>query len=159
MDLYCYSDSDWAADLDTRRSCAGHVAIMANGAISWSSKRQRTVTLSSTEAEYMALSTAVCDIMWLKQLAQELDVTDNERTNILCDNESTIKLAKSDAFRPRTKHIDIRYHHLRDNIENGVISINYVSTDTNAADALTKPVTRQKTISCATRMGLTNINV
>lgn len=109
-----------------------------------------------TEAEYMAFSTALCDVLWLRQLAQELDPTCNEQTTILGDNESAIKLAKTDAFRPKTKHIDIRYHFIREKIALGVIDIEYVPTDDNAADSLTKGVTKQKHISCAVKMGLTN---
>lgn len=155
MNIHCYTDSDWASDIDSRRSCAGHVVIMSNGAISWSSKKQRTVALSSTEAEYMALSTAACDVLWVKQLAQELDSPSNDPTIILCDNESTINLGKNDAFRPRTKHIDIRFHHLRKKISTGFIDIKHVSTHKNAADFLTKAVTQLKHKFCATRVGLT----
>lgn len=152
--MYCYTDSDWGSDVDTRRSCAGHVITMAGGAVSWSSKRQATVALSSTEAEYMATSSAVCDLIWLKQLANELDQSMEKCVTVFCDNESAIKLAKLDAFRPRTKHIDIRFHHLREKIESGVIDIKYISTDDNTADMLTKPVTRQKHEACARQMGL-----
>lgn len=154
--LHCYSDSDWAADSNSRRSVSGHVIIMSNGAINWSSKRQRTVALSSTEAEYMAFSTALCDVLWLQQLARELDNTNENCCPMLGDNESAIKLAQTDAFRPRTKHIDIRYHHIREQIALGVINIKHVPTDDNAADSLTKAVTKQKHISCATKMVLTN---
>lgn len=113
MAVDCYSDSDWASDPDKRRSCAGHLIRMSNGAISWSSKRQATVALSSTEAEYMAISSAVCDVIWVKQLGDEIDAKFQTSIPIFCDNESALKLAKTDAFRPRTKHIDIRYHHVR----------------------------------------------
>lgn len=120
--MSCYSDSDWASDVDKRRSCSGHVILMSNGAISWSSKRQPTVALSSTEAEYMAISSATCDIIWAQQLISELDKNFDRRTILFCDNESAEKLALSDAFRPRTKHIDIRYHHVREKIAQGSLT-------------------------------------
>lgn len=145
--MHCYTDSDWASDIDTRRSCAGHVVNMSGGAVNWSSKRQATVALSSTEAEYMAASTAVCDVIWLKQLADELNRGADKSITVFCDNESAIKLAKSDAFCPRTKQIDIRFHHLRQKIENGSINIQYISTDKNAADMLTKEVTKHKRLT------------
>lgn len=152
--MHCYSDSDWASDIDKRRSCAGQTIIMSNAAISWSSKRQCTVALSSTEAEYMALSSAVCDVIWTQQLAAEIDIKFQCKTKIYCDNESAIKLSLSDAFRPRTKHIDIRYHHLREKVECGVIDILHVPTEENVADMLTKPVTKQKQQSCSFGIGL-----
>lgn len=89
-------------------------------------------------------------------MTQELDATGARCTPILCDNESAIKLTKTDEFRPRTKHIDIRYHHLRDKVEAGIINVQYVATHENAADSLTKAVTKQKDDSCATKMGLSN---
>lgn len=154
-EMLCYTDSDWASDPDSRRSCAGHVVTMANGAISWSSKRQRTVALSSTEAEYMAMTSAVCDVLWMQQLVTELDSHGKEKITILCDNTSAISMAENDAFRPRTKHTDIRHHYVREKVESGAIGIKYVPTDKNVADSLTKAVTKQKHIFCATKMGLT----
>lgn len=140
----CYTDADWASDIDKRRSCSGHVTLMANAAISWSSKRQKTVALSSTEAEYMAMSSAVCDILWTQQMAKELVRNFEAGTDVLCDNESAEKLALSDGFRPRTKHIDIRFHHIRQKIDEKVINIMHVPSEYNVADALTKAVTKDK---------------
>lgn len=146
--MLCYTDSDWASDTDSRRSCAGH------GATSWSSKRQTTVALSSTEAEYMALSSAASDVLWMQQLVAELDSHGKRKITILCDNTSAISMAENDAFRPRTKHIDIKHHFIREKIDSGVIDIKYIPTDKNVADSLTKPVTKHKHIFCAMKMGL-----
>lgn len=152
--FHCYTDADWASDVDKRRSCSGHVILMSNAAISWQSKRQATVALSSTEAEYMAMSAAICEVIWTQQLSSELDATPERGTRVLCDNESAEKLALSDAYRPRTKHIDIRYHHMRQKIQDGVIQIDHVSSAKNVADALTKAVTKDKNIFCTRGMGL-----
>lgn len=153
-DLYAYCDSDWASDADKRRSCSGYLMIMSNGAISWCSKRQSIVALSSTEAEYVALSSAVCELVWIKQLTKEINCEMRNPTRILCDNQSAIKLASMDAFRPRTKHIDIRHHHIRERVDEGIINIEYVSTNDMAADSLTKAVTIEKTRACSLKMGL-----
>lgn len=155
-ELKAYSDADWASDIDKRRSCTGYLVNMSGGAICWNSKRQPIVALSSTEAEYIALSSAVCDFMWLKQLADEIDVRIARRIKVFCDNQSTIKLAASDAFRPRTKHIDIRYHHLRDKIEKGLFEVEYLPTERMAADSLTKAVTIEKFEMCRNAMGIWN---
>lgn len=152
-DMVAYSDADWGADSDKRRSCTGYVVNMSNGAISWCSQRQSIVALSTTESEYIALSTTVREIIWLKQLAKEVG---NIQKNVIvhCDNQSAIDLGESEAYRPRTKHIDIRFHHIREKIENGVIDLVYIPTEKMVADSLTKPVSTQKTNLCNTGMGL-----
>jgi hypothetical protein len=152
--VHAYSDADWASDADERRSCSGYMIMFSNAAIIWCSKRQNTVALSSTEAEYIALSSAVCDVIWLKQLAEEIKVNMSDPIIIYCDNQSTIKLAELDAFRPRTKHIDIRFHHIRQFVESKTIHIKYLSTNDIAADSLTKAVNKQKHSLCTLLMGL-----
>lgn len=97
-DLKVFCDADWASDADERRSCTGYVSLMSNGAISWQSKRQKTVALSSTEAEYMALSSATCEAIWLRQLANELEPKFNQKIKIHCDNQSAIKLGENEIF-------------------------------------------------------------
>lgn len=153
-DLHIYCDADWASDIDKRRSCTGFVAKLSNAAISWQSKRQSTTALSSTEAEYMALSSAVCEVIWIRQLAMEIDQATEKPTLVLCDNESAIKLGQSEAYRPRTKHIDIRFHHLREKVSEKAIELKHISTDLMAADSLTKAVSKQKHELCSRKMGL-----
>lgn len=156
IDLHAFTDADWGSEQDERRSCTGFVVMMANGAISWNSKRQSIVALSSTEAEYIALSSTVREVIWIRQLANELNRDLIGPTKILCDNQSAIKLAKCDAYRPRTKHIDIRYHHIREKIEDKSIMVDFISTKIMTADALTKAVTKEKHLLCAEQMGLFN---
>ena len=151
--IIAYSDADWASDVDKRRSCTGYILNVSNGAICWSSKRQSTIALSSTEAEYMALSSTVCEIMWVQQFMKELN-NDVDKIIIHCDNQSTIKLAESDAFRPRTKHIDIRYHYLRQKVDDKTITIKFAPSTEMGADSLTKAVPKDKHLFCARKMGL-----
>lgn len=154
MDLHAFCDADWASDVDKRRSCTGFVTKMSNAAISWSSKRQPIVALSSTEAEYIAISSAVGEIMWLRQMANEMNADMVKKVTLYCDNQSAIKLAESDAFRPRTKHIDIRYHHLREKVDAGIIDIVFTPGEFMTADSLTKAVTKEKHRFCSTQFGL-----
>jgi hypothetical protein len=100
------------------------------------------------------MSSAVCEVIWMQQLSSELDKNSKVGTKLLCDNESAQKLALSDAYRPRTKHIDIRYHHMRQQVDDGIIHIAHVPTTENVADALTKGVTKEKILFCARGMGL-----
>lgn len=152
-ELHGYCDSDWASDIDKRRSCTGFLFKMSGGAITWSSKRQPTIALSTTEAEYMAMTSAIQEALWLKQLANEVHYQ-IKNINIFCDNQGAIKLAESDAFRPRTKHIDIKYHFIRKYIEDSIINIKYISTEDMLADNLTKAVPKDKHILCSKFIGL-----
>jgi ribonuclease HI len=154
--LIGFTDADWGSDPDKRRSCTGFVFKMANAAISWCSKRQQTVALSSTEAEYMALSSAVSEAIWLKQFYYELVSESKKAIKIYCDNESCIKLAKNGSFSQRTKHIDMRHHFIKDHVENGDIILEHLTTKEMVADQLTKAVTKEKCVFCTYKMGLIN---
>lgn len=153
-DFHASSDADWGSDLDKRRSCSGSVVSMSGAAIAWRSKRQPIVAQSSAESEYIALSYAVKEVMWLKQLARELNIGIDQQTVVFCDSKSAISLADEEAFRDRTKHIDIKFHYVRDMVKVGAITVQYVSTNIMTADSLTKAVTGEKTIICNTQMGL-----
>lgn len=152
--LHAYSDADYASEIDKRRSCSGFVVKFAGAAINWHSKRQEIVAVSSTEAEYIALSTTAKEMLYLNQFFFELTNVNIEPTKIYVDNTSSINLAKNATYHDRTKHIDVRYHHLRDNIEKNKIAIEFVSTNENVADALTKSLNGPKTKQFAREMGL-----
>ncbi|RDX84971.1 hypothetical protein CR513_33902, partial [Mucuna pruriens] len=137
-----YADADMARDLDGRRSTSGYVFTFAGGAISWQSKLQKCVALSTTEAEYIALTESGKEALWLKGFLQELGLK-QEKYGIHCDSQSAIDLSKNVTYHYRTKHIDVRYHWLRDAIEEKQFQVQKIHTDRNAADILTKNVTRK----------------
>lgn len=150
-----YCDADWASSGDDRRSCTGYTFLFQGGTISWNSKRQPTVALSTTEAEYMSLSSCVQEALWLKQLQESFwPHLKNEAMVIYSDNQSSIKLSGSDGYHSRTKHIDVRHHFVRDKVLGGAIDVRYVQTDMMVADALTKATTHSKLAFCASKMGL-----
>lgn len=151
--VHAFCDSDFASEPDKRRSCSAHVIKKANAAITWHSHRQEIVALSSTEAEYISLSDCVKQVLWHRKLINELE-NDQYKITIYMDNESSIKLSKTDAYSARSKHIDVRYHHTRHQIEMQTIAVQYCNTAENTADALTKPVTKEKTLFCNDQMGL-----
>ena len=142
--LVGYSDADFAGDVDQRKSTSGYLFILGGGPISWKSQRQRTVTLSTTEAEYAALTEAVRESNSIRQLLTELGVAVSQPIPILEDNISTISLANNHANHKRSKHIDLRNHYCREQATLGSITIRYVGTDQQAADCLTKPLGPQK---------------
>ncbi|KFD64614.1 hypothetical protein M514_23216 [Trichuris suis] len=116
--LTAYCDADWANDKDDRRSTTGFVVSLSGTAVSWSSKKQRTVALSTAEAEYMALSHAMQEITWLQSLCTELSIYP-EKSRLLCDNSAAISRARTQERSSRTKHIDIRHHFVKEKVQAG----------------------------------------
>jgi hypothetical protein len=133
-------DSSWADDPDDRHSLSGHALLLANGAITWSTKHQKMVALSSTEAEYMALSDGCCIVAFFRSLLTKLGEDMSRPTPICIDNQGAIFLAVNPAHDKKTKHIDICYHFVREFIENCQSEIYYIPTEAQVADIMTKPL-------------------
>ncbi|GJX75044.1 putative RNA-directed DNA polymerase [Tanacetum coccineum] len=153
--LVGFTDSDMAGNKDNMKSTSGYLMTFAGGAVSWQSRLQKCVALSTTEAEYMAATEACKELLWLKRFLQELGFK-QQRYAVLCDNQSAIHLAKNSMFHKRTKHIDIRYHWIRDAIEDGMFELNKVHTDDNASDMLTKAVARENLKVCCSIARMAN---
>ena len=157
MTLSAYSDSDWAGDLDERKSRSGYLVLLNNSSIIWCSKIQQTVALSSTEAEYIALSLASRDVIWLRNLLRELGFAQESATVIFEDNDSCIKIAISTKQLPGTKHLDIRYHFIRQRINDGQICLESIRTANMVADCLTKALPVENFRKHIMAMGTTTI--
>ena len=142
-ELVVYSDSSWNTDPETSRSRSGYIVFFNQCPIAWKSHMQKLVTLSSCEAEYVALVDAAKEALWLKNLLADLEFQQSAVT-IYVDNQSAIKLAKHSMVRPRTKHIHMRFHWLREQVQAGLINLVYVPTDKNVADMFTKNLGRIK---------------
>ncbi|PNX69499.1 retrovirus-related Pol polyprotein from transposon TNT 1-94 [Trifolium pratense] len=142
-----FVDSDYAGDLDRRRSTTGYVFQIHGVPVSWRSMLQSTVALSTTEAEYMAVAEGVKEALWLRGLLDDLGMK-QECVKLSCDSQSALHLAKNQVHHARTKHIDVRYHFVRDVVEEGNISLTKVHTDENSADMLTKVVSGSKFQHC-----------
>lgn len=144
-----FTDSDWAGDRETRRSTSGYVFNLGSGAISWSSKRQSSTALLSCEAEYIGQTQATKEAIWLRRLLKELQIAEGEgqapvATIIYGDNQGAIALAKNPQFHARTKHIDVQHHFVREKQHNGEVDLQYVPTDQQVADGLTKALPKDK---------------
>lgn len=137
-ELFGYSDADWAGDVDTRRSTSGYVFQIGSSTISWSSKKQATVAKSSTEAEYVALSSATQEAVWLRSLMGDLGRRLDAPTIIYEDNQGAIELAKNAKYHNRTKHIDICHHFVRERVISNEIQVIYCPTGDMIADIMTK---------------------
>jgi hypothetical protein len=140
-ELTMYCDADWASSSD-RKSISGYIFLLAGGAVSWSSKKQATVALSTAEAEYVAATHAAKQILWHRSLFNELEIQQPETSVLFSDNQAAIAISHHPEFHARTKHIDIAHHFLRDLVESGTIEIIYVSTRDNVADIFTKGLSR-----------------
>ncbi|KAG6578190.1 Integrase catalytic core protein [Phytophthora cinnamomi] len=141
IDFQGYSDADWAGDLSDRKSTSGYLFQVAGGPISWGSKKQSSVSLSTSEAEYIALSLAIQEGKWVHKLLCEIRVAAGGVTpelKIFEDNQSCIKMTKNPANHGRAKHIDIKYHHIRDEVKRGEVIVEYCETATMLADIMTK---------------------
>lgn len=156
LQVRAYSDSDWAEDRHYRRSTTGYVFALGSGAISWRSRKQKTVALSSTEGEYMALNDSCREALWLRYLLQELGLHTGEPIKLYCDNEGSEALAKSPSHHSRTKHIDARFHFVRECVKNGSVKLKHITTTRMAADYLTKPLTRVLLDSHCKMLGIGN---
>ncbi|RDX97647.1 hypothetical protein CR513_19561, partial [Mucuna pruriens] len=130
-ELLAYTDSDYAGDLDNRKSTSGYAFMLGDG-------KQPVVSLSTTEAEFIAAALCACQYVWLRRILEHLDYCQKGATVMFRDNASTIKLSKNPVLHGRCKHIDVRFYFLRDLCNDGVIQLNYCNTGEQLADIMTK---------------------
>ncbi|CAN1323102.1 Retrovirus-related Pol polyprotein from transposon RE2 [Linum perenne] len=138
--LSVYTDADWAGDTTDRRSTSAYVTYLGPNIISWSSKKQRTVSRSSTEAEYRALATASSELLWLTSLLTEIGAPLPAAPTVWCDNIGATYLSRNPVFHARSKHLEIDFHFVREKVANKQVHVAYISTKDQIADALTKPL-------------------
>ena len=149
-----YCDADMAGDLDTRKSTSGYIFTVAGGAVSWCSKLQKIVALSTTEAEYISATEASKEAIWLSRLGEDLGMSVS--TPVLgCDSQSAVYLAKNAMFHSRTKHIDVRHHFIRQVLEDGLVTLTKIKTQDNPADILTKSLGKAQHEHCIQLVGVT----
>ena len=138
--LIGYSDSDYGGDWDDGKSTSGYAFHVGSAVFSWSSKKQQTVALSTCEAEYMAAVACTCQAMWLKNILKELNFANEDPVTVYVDNNSAILLAKNPVSHSRSKHINIRYHFIRDKVKGKVVKLVHCGTEEWLADIFTKPL-------------------
>jgi hypothetical protein len=142
--LYGYTDSNWAGSASDRKSTSGCCFSLGSAMISWQSRKQSSIALSTTEADYIVACFASCEAIWLRKLLTGLFDLEMEATVILCDNQSCIKMTENPVFHDKSKHIEIRYHYIHDMVQKGAIKLQYVGTDEQVVDVLTKPLSHVK---------------
>ena len=150
-------DANWAEDRTDRKSNSGVICRVFGGTVSWSSRKQNVVSTSTTEAEYYALAEATKEVQWIIQLLKNFNIIFTGPVTIQSDNQSCIKFVQNEKFSNRTKHIDVRYHYVKDLISNNAIELKYCPTEYNIADMLTKPLAGTKIKALRELAGLINI--
>ncbi|MCO5571155.1 hypothetical protein L7F22_024889 [Adiantum nelumboides] len=148
-----YTDSNYAGDLDKRRSTSCYVFTLAGGAVSWQSQLQDCITQSTIEAEYVAANEACKEAIWLGRLVADLGIK-VEMLELYCDSHSAIQLAKNSMFHSKTKHINVKYHFIREVIEDKQIQLVKIHMKDNSADLLTKRLSRESFVHCRELLGI-----
>lgn len=136
--LVGYCDSDWGGSVDDCKSTSGYVFSIGSGAISWATKKQSVVALSTAESEYISLALASCQALWIRWILEELKHHQGKGTTLFCDNSSAISLTKNPVFHGKSKHIRIKYHFIRDLVKDGDIVVKFCKTQDQLADIFTK---------------------
>ncbi|KAJ0978704.1 hypothetical protein J5N97_014178 [Dioscorea zingiberensis] len=155
--LVGYSDSDLAGDADDRKSTTEVAYFLGGNLVTWVSQKQKVVALSSCEAEYIAATTAACQGIWLNRLRADMRGQAEEEVVLKVDNKSAISLCKNPVHHDRSKHVDTRYHFIRECVENGKIAIDYVATEEQLADIMTKSIGLLKFLEMRHKIGLQTV--
>ncbi|GKA48883.1 hypothetical protein Tco_0741841 [Tanacetum coccineum] len=143
MSLTAYANADHVGYQDTRRSTSVSAQFLGDKLVSWSSKKQKSTAISSTEADYIALSGCCAQILWMRSQLTDYGFQFN-KIRMYCENKSVIALCCNNVQHSRAKHIDIRYHFIKEQVENGIVELYFVQTEYQLAGIFTKPLPRER---------------
>lgn len=144
VDMIGFTDSDWKKDPDEKKNTASYVFMYCRAPISWSSRKQDIVALSTCEAEYVAGALGACQAVWLKSLLEELQLRENKPVKIMMDNQLAINLAKHPVAHCRTKHIETRFHFLCDQVSKGKVDVEFCRSEDQVVDVMTKTLRHER---------------
>eukprot|EP00253_Pinus_taeda_P031054 PITA_31054 len=158
LTVTAYNDADWAGSIDDWKSTSGNAFFLGDCLVSWLSKKQSSISLSTTECKYIAATDCCTQILWMKEALKDLDICTNQPITIYCDNTSAISLNKNPVMHSRTKHIPIKYHFLCEQAAEQNIVLEYISTKEQIADIFTKPIPREAFEHLCQNMGVISLS-
>ncbi len=159
LQVHGYTNGNWAGNVSDRRSTSGFMFSFGSGAISWSSKKQATVALSNTKAEYRGATIATCEVVWLQKLLSDLGQSVDAHVVIYCDNINSILLVNNPVYHVRTKHIEVHYHFIREKVLANEIDLIHVSTENQVADIFTKALGTYKLKKFRKMLGVLEVDL
>jgi Reverse transcriptase (RNA-dependent DNA polymerase) len=159
LNVYAYSDADWAGCPTDRRSTTGYFTFMGGNLVTWKSKKQNVVSLSSAKSEFRGMVKAICELLWLKKFLTELGFEPRTEMKLFCDNKASIDMAHNPVQHERTKHIEIDRHFIKEKLDTKTISIPFVRSNEQLADVLTKPVMSRIFIDAVSKLSMKDIYV
>src|SRR5688572_19914696 len=156
LDIHAFTYADWAGDRDSRKSTSGYFTLVGGNLVTWKSKKQKVVALSSAEAEFRGIAKGITEIMWLRKLLSELHFPQKKTCKLFCDNKAAISILENPVQHDRSKHVEIDRHFIKEKLEKQIISLPFVRSKYQLADILTKAVTSEAFEQTLCKLGIDN---
>ena len=157
LDINGYANANWAGSVQDRRSTSGYFTFVGGNLVTWRSKKQEVVARSSAEAEYRGMTKAICELLWIRNLMQDLHIKQVSPMKLYCDNKASCDIAHNPVQHDRTKHVEVDRHFIKEKLEEKLIEVPHVRSQDQLADVLTKAVSNQAFNDCLDKLGMSDI--
>jgi len=152
-----YTDADWAGNVSDRKSTSGYFTFVGENLVTWRSKKQNVVALSSAEAEFRGMAKGLCELLWLNRLLTEIDFAPSCEMDLFCDNKAAIDISHNPIQHDRTKHVEVDRHFIKQNLETKVVRFPFVKYEDQLADVLTKAVCSKSFYNSLDKLGIKDL--